>query len=213
MSGDGSLAPRMRGINFQPSQLYESLPLARGSRTIRLLDLDSETANSRGQLHATMRVMSLESSPQYAALSYVWKDNLPGKVVTCNGCDIKITNSCYEALCTLIKRYGNLTIWVDALCINQDDLNEKATQIPLMEDVYTWAQPTFVWLGPSDTQTDRVFNNLRQAAKTQLPSSGIPWHTGTRIQTVLSDCLSIAARIIFLWWALMPIGKYLSTLY
>ena len=39
-------------------------------------------------------------------------------------------------------------IWIDALCINQDDKEEKAIQVPLMGEIFSKAQSVFVWLGP-----------------------------------------------------------------
>jgi hypothetical protein len=51
-------------------------------------------------------------------------------------------------------------IWVDAICINQKDNVEKATQLSLMRDIYKFASTTYVWLGPSTKQTDRAIYYL-----------------------------------------------------
>ena len=117
MTGRGRLATARCGTSPQPSQLYDSLPLARGSSCVRLLDLDSDRTSPLGRLNATLRVASLASCPRYAALSYVWKDQSPDiDVVTCNDCDVQVTKTCYEALSSLVRMYGTITVWVDALC-------------------------------------------------------------------------------------------------
>lgn len=40
-----------------------------------------------------------------------------------------------------------LNLWIDAICINQHDLAEKARQIPLMTRIYSTAARVLVWLG------------------------------------------------------------------
>ncbi|KXX78589.1 Heterokaryon incompatibility protein 6, OR allele, partial [Madurella mycetomatis] len=60
---------------------------------------------------------------------------------------------------------GVLPIWVDALCINQDDPVEKSHQIPMMRDIYAKAICTFSWLGPPDhRRIDLAMNLIRKLA-------------------------------------------------
>lgn len=47
-------------------------------------------------------------------------------------------------------------LWVDAVCINQDDAVEKSQQVKLMHDIYTKATDVLVWLGPGTTETDSM---------------------------------------------------------
>ncbi|KAH9204993.1 heterokaryon incompatibility, partial [Leptodontidium sp. 2 PMI_412] len=68
--------------------------------------------------------------------------------IQCNdGTAIAITTNCRDALIALRKRYGRLTIWIDAICINQQDIEEKSKQIQLMEEIYSWSERVIVWLG------------------------------------------------------------------
>ncbi|KXX75800.1 Heterokaryon incompatibility protein 6, OR allele [Madurella mycetomatis] len=41
-------------------------------------------------------------------------------------------------------------IWIDAICINQDDFEERAIQVKLMDEIYRKASKTIVWLGSED---------------------------------------------------------------
>jgi hypothetical protein len=45
------------------------------------------------------------------------------------------------------------TYWIDAICINQEDLQERSTQVLLMGRIYQQAQCTMVWLGEQDAYT------------------------------------------------------------
>ncbi|KAJ8132815.1 hypothetical protein O1611_g808 [Lasiodiplodia mahajangana] len=58
---------------------------------------------------------------------------------------------------------GGLPIWIDALCINQDDLSEKSHQIQLMGDIYKRAHRVFSWLGqPDDKKIDFALKTIRR---------------------------------------------------
>lgn len=51
------------------------------------------------------------------------------------------------------------TIWVDAICINQDDVNERNHQVHIMENIYSQAAAVVVWLG-SESQSSRAAMDL-----------------------------------------------------
>jgi len=154
----------------KPAELYKSLPLPRDGQFIRVLDLHASPTlsfrSNRQALTATLRVVSLASCPRYTALSYRWGGySSPKDTILCNGAvDIEVTTSCRDALLALRERFGALTVWVDAICINQDDAMEKNDQVPLMEEIYTWAERVFVWLGPSDESSRRAMKWLLKSS-------------------------------------------------
>ena len=53
-------------------------------------------------------------------------------------------------------------LWLDMDCINQNDLDEKSEQVPLMCEIYSRATKVSVWLGEADPLIDCVFNVLRE---------------------------------------------------
>jgi hypothetical protein len=84
---------------------------------------------------------------QYEALSYAWGDNTSTHSVTCNGISFTVTANLHEALVHLRKKDGIRFLWVDALCINQYDLEEKARQIQKLHTLFKRAEQVVVWLG------------------------------------------------------------------
>src|SRR5271154_3222751 len=75
---------------------------------------------------------SLNSPPSYVALSYVWGDPARKKDLNIDGKVVRITESLDTALRHLRSFGGNITsrpLWIDALCINQDDNDEKSCQV------------------------------------------------------------------------------------
>ncbi|KAK1844225.1 ankyrin and het domain-containing protein [Colletotrichum chrysophilum] len=51
-------------------------------------------------------------------------------------------------------------LWIDALCINQDDLDERASQVQLMRSIFRGAKRVLAWLGPPDGLTEDVIAGL-----------------------------------------------------
>ena len=65
-------------------------------------------------------------------------------------------------LCSLraTTTYGLLCIRIDAICINQGDQVERASQIDLMGRIYTWAEMVYVMLVPETEVSREVFQWL-----------------------------------------------------
>jgi hypothetical protein len=194
-------------LEFHPIQLYDSLPLLPDSENIRVLDLEAHNGDVQTQLIGRLRVIDLKASPEYTALSYVWGPwSSPADIVVCNGCRIKITANCYSALRSLRSLYGNITVWVDSFCINQSDDMEKAHQIQLMGQIYTFAQPTYVWLGNGTESTDRAMECIEQSSRLRFVPVHIPWLQGKQLVT-LEDSRKQAYQQLLRLWLTTTFGK------
>ncbi|KAK8182955.1 heterokaryon incompatibility protein-domain-containing protein [Phyllosticta citribraziliensis] len=102
-------------------------------------------------LEADLVHASLTDAPQYQALSYTWGSLEPPFYMSCNGIEMRVTKSLYDALCNARKEDETLTIWADAVCINQKDVAEKSVQVALMREIYSKADSLFIWVGqPKD---------------------------------------------------------------
>lgn len=178
--GEVTLAPRVApGLS---SQLYDALPIPPGSRCIRLLDLypfpsSSATtleSNTDRPLTGRLRVFKLAESLRFIALSYVWgkpETGTPNERIYCtdHGVSLDITKNCHAALRQLRSSAGSVMmplLWVDSICINQEDEEEKVGQISLMQDIYNLAQEVVVWLGDGNDKSDRAMEYLFKVAKT-----------------------------------------------
>lgn len=177
-------------IQFTPQQLYSHLRLDPSIKSIRVLDIDPPPLRDpNGPLQGTIRVVHLSDFPAFTTLSYTWGPYSSPSVDTIrcnNSCDIPITRNGCDALLALRKRHYSagtirwkqplpLTIWVDAVCINQADDTEKAGQIALMAEVYTWARTVWVWLGAGDEKTARAIKALKRAANFRIEPVVVPW--------------------------------------
>ena len=101
------------------------------------------------------------SLPEYTALSYLWGDDEPfGRVIIKpGGQEVEITKNLSICLSHLGDFVGT-KIWIDALCINQQDGEEKSRQVSNMASVYELAAKVLVWLGPSADGSDVAMDGI-----------------------------------------------------
>ncbi|EFQ35690.1 heterokaryon incompatibility protein [Colletotrichum graminicola] len=100
----------------------------------------------------------------YVAMSYSWGPEQPTASIYLNGMEVDVRVNLAAGLrrfrtMDYFKRGGK--IWVDALCINQSDAAEKASQIPLMSSIYKLAANVIVWLGLETGGSSGVIDTLQ----------------------------------------------------
>lgn len=83
----------------------------------------------------------------YTALSYVWGNPAFIKPMVCNGKPFYTTVNLDIALRSLRHVDVAVMLWIDQICINQADLEEKTQQVLLMSRIFDHAWSTLVWLG------------------------------------------------------------------
>ncbi|VUC30110.1 unnamed protein product [Clonostachys rosea] len=99
-----------------------------------------------GPIQCHLSTVSLDDSPSYEALSYVWGDpSSPGHIFL-NGRRFSVTRNLACALGFLRHPTQDRTMWIDALCINQDDTAERNSQVQLMSRIYRSAWQVVSWL-------------------------------------------------------------------
>ncbi|OJI81925.1 hypothetical protein ASPTUDRAFT_933778 [Aspergillus tubingensis CBS 134.48] len=116
---------------------------------------------------------SLNEKRDYAALSYSWGDGsadhhiylLPeGTDRIEDSFSLPIRENLFCALHRLRRKDENVTLWVDALCIDQENTAEKTSQLGCMPDIYSQARMVCIWLGESDNErrSDKAMDFIPQ---------------------------------------------------
>ncbi|GKZ76915.1 hypothetical protein AnigIFM56816_009024 [Aspergillus niger] len=150
---------------------YAELPLESRrptTRMIRLLPNEDKDAEIECELlKYDLTSGSGTDSHLYEALSYVWGSNTRSRTIKLNSSVFHVTENLYIALSYLRNRQLERILWVDAVCINQDDLDEKNEQIPLMRTIYAQAQHVIVWLGEAYEDGDKALEQLQSLAEGQ----------------------------------------------
>jgi len=110
----------------------------------------------------------------YAALSYVWGNENRGCKIIVNDHEIEVTPNLAAALLTFRdggEFHSNFGLWVDAICINQEDLEERGKQVRKMRDIYGKAWTVIAWLGEENEQSDKAIQLIRELSKSHGESN------------------------------------------
>ncbi|KAK1637908.1 heterokaryon incompatibility protein-domain-containing protein [Colletotrichum phormii] len=133
---------------------------------IRLLTIlpGRQTEEVRCTCSTISSTISLDSRPRYNALSYAWGNPDEKAQVIVNGVQVTVNRSLAEALSRIRRQQEPVVIWADALCINQNDADEKKYRIDLMHRIYGECENCSVWLGGIVVKGDSGTAAKRSAA-------------------------------------------------
>ena len=146
---------------------YECSKLPCSSTYIRLIELEPSRNGSVDNHSATqslplfrcqIRSVSLESRPSFTALSYTWGNPDRTRPIVLSNLEFLTTESLAIALLHIQDPVKPITLWIDQICINQEDDIEKSAQVPLMNKIYSQAEEVLVWLGPADETSDTLMD-------------------------------------------------------
>lgn len=138
---------------------FAHTPLLEPSKQFRLLSF--ETSSSATHLSCRLETFELATCPPYHALSYVYGDSLLREPILVNGTPSDLNRNGWHTLQQArLRASAGAYYWLDALCINQTDLPEKATQVHKIADIFTGAAEVWAHLGPEQDGSDFLFQAL-----------------------------------------------------
>jgi hypothetical protein len=145
------LCPRVEDSTYQYSVL--SYP-----DSIRVFVL-SATPDSASSIQGEILEQRLSDGMKqgYTALSYAWGEQHDTHEIRIGNRPLKIGSNLESALQDLRRRDRPIRLWVDAICINQDDVNERNHQVQQMRSIYSSALDTVIYLG-SETGCNTEFS-------------------------------------------------------
>ena len=170
------------------STIYALSRLDQAKSEIRLLWLPP----SNGDCKYNVITTALKDAPRFNVLSYCWGGQPRDQPILVSGCQALITESLATALRHLRPAFEGFYTWADAICINQDDLQEKTWQVQLMRDVYSAATRVIIWLGPSTSETNMAFDGIQELGHI-LDSIGL-WQSALHMQKRLVPWLQGKVR-------------------
>ncbi|KAH7075067.1 heterokaryon incompatibility protein-domain-containing protein [Paraphoma chrysanthemicola] len=152
---------------------YESLDLERRSfRLIRLLKADCGSIQCE-LFHAWLD--GVEDALEYEALSYTWGNGKELYEIEANGRRLEVTGNLFQALQHLRYQHEDRVIWIDALCIDQSNLEERGHQVRQMSSIYAGAENVIVWLGSATSDTDVFFQHMQVLEKEAIGHACANW--------------------------------------
>lgn len=134
------------------NSLYNALPTEGHTRLLRVSCVHLE--RSRHYICELVPVVIDSPKIPYISISYTWGDTAPVRQIHIGSHSVGISRSVAAVLDSLFDDGDMMHLWIDAICINQSDMEEKAGQVRLMRDIYAHAYAVVVSLGEPTVQTD-----------------------------------------------------------
>lgn len=143
---------------FSNSPRYAYSPLS-SETSVRLIRLLPGTTDA--PIQAEIIVSAIGDGTQFEALSYTWGDTRPTARIHLDGTHLPLAANLESALTRL--RYTNISriIWIDALCIDQQNMQERQSQVLLMGQIYRASSSVMIWLGEESRVGDSVFTLMQ----------------------------------------------------
>lgn len=147
------------------SKAFSYRPLDARETEIRVLDV---LPGRKGDpLRCEIQHIPLHASnrPQYETISYCWGDleDLTTAPVVLNGKRLLVPTSSILALQRMRFPDRTRTLWIDALCINQYDKEERAQQVATMGEIYRYSKGNLIHLGEDEPDAEDALLDVRAA--------------------------------------------------
>ena len=159
--GKGKQTPIATRFELRSAVLYDQLDPKRDE--IRLLWLFP--GGWSDPIACDLYKAYVDDRPKYEALSYCWGDASVTRAIRVNGeHEMQVTASLESALRRLRHPIQPRLLWVDAICINQQDIVEKSKQVSMMDKIYSESHEVLAWLGEEEL-TQNSTDNSRAATR------------------------------------------------
>jgi hypothetical protein len=156
---------------WRREQLYKYRDLEHSDKNIRLLKLNKRLLFY--QPSCELIETPLDEAPPFEAISYTWGPNAPSIPIKVDGALVLVTAAIDELLWDRRSFFTSHLFWIDAICINQSNKEEKSRQLPMMAKIYGRAARVIVWLGAPQSRKDtRIVRKMIRALT--WPQSIVP---------------------------------------
>lgn len=108
----------------------------------------------------------------YEAVSYTWGTQSKEATILLDGKEALVTGNLFAALSCLRLAGEDKILWIDALCIDQENDLEKGHQVSRMKLIYEYAERVIIWLGPSNDDIDVLMDSARELERRDLHQMG-----------------------------------------
>ena len=141
------------------TELYHYQPMSEYG-DFRLLVIEPGGLND--EISCTLFHTAFQRKPQYRALSYPWGNNNMTHSVRIRNEVLPVTANLHMALKRFRLPDQQLTLWIDAICINQQNEREREQQVQVMRQIYSNAESVIIWLGDAFANIEEAFNFIHR---------------------------------------------------
>jgi hypothetical protein len=205
--------------------LYHALPTSTHIRILSFQPLQDDIL----PIHCTLHLVDLDDKDvlNFQAISYTWGDPLfrlyydkpvppdPPVPIICNGVEVGITANLGAALEAILKQRSENAdlqndteyLWIDSLCINQMDVQERNAQVAMMSQIYGKASRVISWLGPADKDSEIAIPLMRTLIDMNPQLNGEMEAKAHTVPAIQYGSLArfLARRYFFRCWVLQEV--------
>lgn len=141
------------------SKVFAHVPLSTNGHYTRLVKIKTADEHGANKLQLDLAVRQFTDNIAYNAVSYEWGNAEAAAHIQINNQVVSIRQNLHDFLEILTQSvYKDEWLFIDAICIDQDNILERNAQVQRMGDIYRHAQVVLVWLGPATPESDAIFN-------------------------------------------------------
>ncbi|KAF9875134.1 hypothetical protein CkaCkLH20_07400 [Colletotrichum karsti] len=151
-----------------PTEAYRYTALSDEKLEFRLLHL-LPAQNPTEPLACRLEIDSGHNRPSFETLSYTWGGEAPREPLIVDETHVlNITPNLAAFLRQRRESDTEVVLWVDAVCINQNDIAEKNQQVPAMTAFYLASRKLTIWLGLAADDSDRAVEELQNLSRSTV---------------------------------------------
>lgn len=165
------------------ASVYDYRVLQPTVQEIRVLCIDRNLdVGDRAPMRCKVKHISLRDVPieDFLAVSYCWGGSKKRAPLVIDGRVIMIPQTAAIAIRNLSK-VSSIPLWIDAVCIDQNDLREKGQQVTMMKEIYSKALSVSIWLGPAQSSTVDAIASIEKIYEQCLEAIGGLEHLNTHL--------------------------------
>ncbi|KAF7896489.1 hypothetical protein EAF00_006503 [Botryotinia globosa] len=179
---EGTIGVLLRNSEANTVSEFHHEPLSNSKTWIRLLELDNvEGEGKTTELRCNVGAWHFDHTPSYHAISYFWGSTEFSTTINVNGRSLKINSNAGYAL-RQAKWFGVRHLWMDSICIDQHNIEEKADQVKMMGNIYRNASCVLACVGLHDDDSEFV---MRFFCKAKIFKPGLDHIDGASGLTVM----------------------------
>ncbi|KAE9582166.1 Heterokaryon incompatibility protein 6, OR allele [Colletotrichum fructicola] len=187
--------------------IYKALPTP---NSIRLLIL--EPGYFDDPIQCSLYLSSTLDLVDYDAISYTWADendtmNHTG-IIFLESYRLPVTPNCETALKRARSRGTSKVVWIDSVCMNQDDVDERGHQVRLMPQIYSRARQVLIYFGEPSAEEERLFRWMSDDYEPDAPRRPLQATVGRLFKRRYFSRVWIIQEVALARQAMLICGKH-----
>ena len=136
-------------------------PLDATRKEFRLLEVQAGQDESPIICSSRHAFLTPGKIPAYETISYCWGDPKNKATALVDEHTAAIPASSAAALRRVRRPDGRRTVWIDAICIDQQNDTERGQQVAMMSDIYSQAVGNLIYLGEDDNLARTALRSIQ----------------------------------------------------